>query len=313
MAMAGAGLYGAEGDYTGLAAIDWRDPNTVYISTNIDPQTNAPLGNHEIYKGITNDNGVAWTWTPITQNSTVDNLRPIIPKWSNGTALMWLRGTYNSYTNYDLSVVGLVQQDGQTVGQIRYTDATPANTTLANGTALTTTGPNASGGPTDGLWHRRDGFGNGNQVFTAGEGGDENAPALRTTIANLPAGEYDVFGFFWANPNEEWQIAFGLSEGELRTFRKDFAEQATAADFEGALVLADGTVNLYKAYLGRVKLDAPGSLPVFADDSPLGIGSATRTWFDGVGVAAVVPEPGFAPLPLIIGAGLRRRRFRRRA
>jgi hypothetical protein len=145
-------------------------------------------------------------------------------------------------------------------------------------------------------------------VFTAGEGGDENAPALRTTIADLPAGEYDVFGFFWANPNEEWQIAFGLSEGELRTFRKDFAEQATAAEFDGAMVLTGASVALYKAYLGRVVLTTDGALPVFVDDSPLGIGAATRTWFDGVGVAAVVPEPGFAPIPLLAGAALRRRR-----
>ena len=168
---------------------------------------------------------------------------------------MWLRGTYTSYTNYDLSVVGLVQQDGQTVGSIRYTDATPANTTLANGSALTTTGPNANGGATDDLWHRRDGFGNGNEVFTAGEGGDENAPALQTTIANVAAGEYDVFGFFWANPSEEWQIALGLSDDDLRTFRKDFAEQADADDFEASMVLTVGAVSLYKAYLGRVVAD----------------------------------------------------------
>ena len=84
--------------------------------------------------------------------------------------------TYTTYTDYDMSVVALVQQDGQTVGDIRYTDATPANTTLAGGGALTTTGPTAYGGATDDLWHRRDGFGNGNEVFTAGESGDENAP-----------------------------------------------------------------------------------------------------------------------------------------
>jgi hypothetical protein len=313
MAMAGAGLYGAEGDYTGLAAIDWRDPSTVYVSTNIDPQDNQPLGNHEIYKGVTPDNGATWAWTPVTQNSTVDNLRPVLPKWSGGTALMWMRGTYNSYTDYDLSIVGLVGQDGQSVGKIGYTDATLNNTTVANGNPLTATGPSANGGATDNQWHRRTGFGNDNEVFTAGEGGDENAPALRTTVADVAAGEYDVFAYFWANPLEEWQIAAGLSESELRTFRKDFAEQASADDFAATVVLAGDTVSLYQAYLGRVKLTSAGALPVFVDDSPFGIGTSTRTWYDGVGLAAVVPEPATSTLlALAAPVTLARRRGRRR-
>ena len=45
----------------------------------------------------------------MTLNSTVDNLRPVVPKWDTGnTALLWLRGTLRSYTDYDLEVVGLV-------------------------------------------------------------------------------------------------------------------------------------------------------------------------------------------------------------
>ena len=312
MARAGGFLYAAESDYTGLAAINPRDPNTVYISTDINPQNNAALAHYEIFKGVTANNGATWTWTPVTQNSTVDNIRPIIPKWSGGTAVMWMRGTYTTYTDYDLSIVGLVEQDGQTVGKVSYTDATPGNTTLANGNPLTTTGPSANGGATDNQWHRRTGFGNGNEMFTAGEGGNEDAPALKTTVSNVAAGEYDVFAYFWANPNESWQISLGLSESEMRTFKQDFAEQAAGADFTAAVVLTGDTVNLYQAYLGRVKLLSPGPLAVFVDDSPFGTGAATRTWYDGVGLAAVVPAPAAPPfLAVSAVAALGRRRRRR--
>jgi len=38
----------------------------------------------------------------------MDNLRPIVPKWdANHTALLWMRGSYSSYTSYNLDVVGL--------------------------------------------------------------------------------------------------------------------------------------------------------------------------------------------------------------
>lgn len=88
----------------------------MYISTNADPDTNAPLissgdglRHWEIYKGITADGGANWTWTPITSNSTVDNIRPIIADSATGERpLIWLRGTYTTYTNYDLNVVALL-------------------------------------------------------------------------------------------------------------------------------------------------------------------------------------------------------------
>jgi hypothetical protein len=36
-----------------------------------------------------------WTWTPFTRNSTMDNLRPVIPKWNDQrTAIVWMRGAY---------------------------------------------------------------------------------------------------------------------------------------------------------------------------------------------------------------------------
>ena len=64
------------------------------------PATGAPLvsdrdgrPHHELFDGRTTDGGATWSWTPVTEHSTVDNLRPIIPRWpGDRTALLWLRG-----------------------------------------------------------------------------------------------------------------------------------------------------------------------------------------------------------------------------
>jgi len=109
LARAGGYLYAAENDYTGLASIDPANPNVVYLSTKIDPRTQAGTAKYELYKGLTSDFGGSWTWTPLTAASTVDNIRPVVPTW-NGTqtAVTWLRGTYTSYTSWDTEVVGMV-------------------------------------------------------------------------------------------------------------------------------------------------------------------------------------------------------------
>ncbi|HYO25197.1 MAG TPA: BNR-4 repeat-containing protein, partial [Lacipirellulaceae bacterium] len=104
IAYAGTRLYPGEDDYTGLAALDPDDPTIVYISTDADPKSGAPLVSradgkrrHELYRGRREPGAAAWTWTPLTANSTGDNLRPIVPKRNNGqTALVWMRGEYRN-------------------------------------------------------------------------------------------------------------------------------------------------------------------------------------------------------------------------
>jgi hypothetical protein len=116
MAHAGSELYPAERHYTGLVALDPHDPERVFISTNVHPATGAPListrdhrQHHELFQGVTLDSGRSWTWTAATADSTVDNIRPIVPVWdAHHTALLWLRGTYTSYHHYDLDVVGII-------------------------------------------------------------------------------------------------------------------------------------------------------------------------------------------------------------
>jgi len=120
LAYAGTRLYSGEDDYTGLAVLDPTDPTVVYISTNANPTTGAALmstadnkRHWEIFRGNTTNAGDTWTWTPVTMNSTLDNLRPIVI--SDGGArkvLLWLRGTYRAYTDYQQQVLMLILAGG---------------------------------------------------------------------------------------------------------------------------------------------------------------------------------------------------------
>lgn len=122
IAHAGRRLYSGEDDYTGLGAIVPHEPATVFISTDAHPDTGAPLvsatdgrRHWEIFRGLTKDAGTTWTWSPVTQNSTADNLRPIVPISPDSAGhpiVLWLRGSYRSYTDYELDVVGLLPETG---------------------------------------------------------------------------------------------------------------------------------------------------------------------------------------------------------
>ncbi|MGJ8691709.1 MAG: BNR-4 repeat-containing protein [Thalassotalea sp.] len=113
IAYAGSRLYDREQDYTGLAALDPSNKNSMIISTNADPVTGQPLISRsdnkrhwELYKGIRKENG-KWTWAPLTSNSAEDNLRPIIPinNDSDDLYLLWMKGRYVSYQNIDTKVM----------------------------------------------------------------------------------------------------------------------------------------------------------------------------------------------------------------
>lgn len=102
IAFAGTRLYKDEDDYTGGVALDPRNPDVVYISTDADPVTGAPLisatdgqRHHELFKGVTSDGGATFKWTALTKDSDADNLRPLVPIWKDArTAVIWMRGKY---------------------------------------------------------------------------------------------------------------------------------------------------------------------------------------------------------------------------
>ncbi|HWR51115.1 MAG TPA: BNR-4 repeat-containing protein [Bryobacteraceae bacterium] len=112
IAYAGSKLYPGEDDYTGNVALDPHDPDTVYISTNADPVTGKALISRadgqrhwEIFKG--RRRAARWTWTPVTRDSSMDNIRPIVPIWTGKQfALLWLRGKMRAYTDYAFEIVG---------------------------------------------------------------------------------------------------------------------------------------------------------------------------------------------------------------
>jgi hypothetical protein len=107
----GPKLYADEEDYTGLGAMVPDDPTTIYISTTYDPNkdTAGSSGKREIWRGTTCDKGATFTWTPVTANSTKDNIRPIVPKWdATHTALLWMQGSYVKAQDYNEAIVGVI-------------------------------------------------------------------------------------------------------------------------------------------------------------------------------------------------------------
>jgi hypothetical protein len=117
IAQAGRPLYASEDDYAGGICLDPEDPNVIYLSSNaanpfdLSSTTAVPLRaneRYEIYKGLTTDGGLSFTWQPVTTNSAADNLRPYIPR-NHGPqrTVLWFRGAYSSFTSYACSIVGL--------------------------------------------------------------------------------------------------------------------------------------------------------------------------------------------------------------
>jgi hypothetical protein len=293
---AGKKMYYSEQDYVGLGAIHPSNPYVIYISTPYDPRDDITnLGVHEIFKGVSSDNGTNWTWTPVTQNSERDNFRPIIPAWNiNYTALLWCRGTYYAAQSFDAAIVGIIDYPGNNPELMNYVDASAVNTSLADDSPLITTGPDANEGAADDLWHERTGLGNDGSVLTSSEIDGENAPALKTRLTLPEEGTYDVWVNFWADPDYDWRIKAGLSSNNMQIFRQMASKQVEDGDHNTTLVLT-GSNNtfLYQAYLGRYQASSDTIIEVFIDDWAIQTGTentltgdTARTWYDGVSFAA---------------------------
>jgi lysophospholipase L1-like esterase len=302
LCQAGTKLYASEADYIGLGSLSPDDPNTIFISTRYDPRavrygeldTNQPFSNvREIWKGVTTNRGASFAWSPITQNSTRDNLRPIVPAWDrNNSALLWFRAAYNSAHSIDGVPVGLLERHAEARGTMSYVDANTSNTTLATGAPLVT-------GAGTGQWHLNSGNGNGGDVLASAETVAEDAPALKTTVTAPEPGTYDLWVNFWGNPlgNADWRIVAGTATNQMQVFRQMACRTVQPGEHDTRLVLTNSNTNyLYQAYVGRVPASISNTLSVFVDDRSIAagttgplVGDNLRTWYDGISYAKVTP------------------------
>jgi hypothetical protein len=91
-----------EENYSGGLTIDPLDPSVVYLSheiNNVFEHTN-PKTKHLLKN---------WKITPVTRNSTLDNVRPVIPRYkkkSDKNVLLWMQNKkYVHYTDYDTGIM----------------------------------------------------------------------------------------------------------------------------------------------------------------------------------------------------------------
>jgi hypothetical protein len=302
----GGPLYFSEQDYTGLGAIDPNDPGTIFISTNFDPRDSAPLPKREIFKGVSSDQGLTWHWTAITSGSTVDNLRLAIPRSDARPRIVcWFRGDYVTQRDFDQTLVCLVENPHSVTGPIALYPVTIANTSFADGSPLISTGPSTNNGATDDNWHLHSGYGDAGGALVSSDAAPENAPMLRTSVAGVAEGLWDVFAFFWSRPGEDWRIKAGFSASDMLVFRRHSSQQAETNAFIASVQCVVEDVALYRAYVGRMQLAAGSTITVFVDDFDGSTSSgAQRTAYHGIGVAPVVPVDLSASIELPGGAAV---------
>jgi len=113
VAFGGKCLYTRESSYTGLISLDPKDPSVVFISTDVDPSTGKDTGEkHEIYRAEIgpSDDISTINWKAVTQDSPVRNIRPMIVREGDQRFVLWQRGDFIKYTDYDLDTVGFTEQ-----------------------------------------------------------------------------------------------------------------------------------------------------------------------------------------------------------
>ncbi len=91
-----------EENYSGGLTIDPLNPAIVYFSHEIN-------GVFEISKAETRNFGRTWKTTAITRNSSLDNVRPVVPRYKkpgDRNVLLWMQNRkYVHYTDYDSAIL----------------------------------------------------------------------------------------------------------------------------------------------------------------------------------------------------------------
>jgi hypothetical protein len=335
-----------------LAVLDPNNPDIVYFSSQFDPVSDQQLVSNadgrphfEMFKAVTSDGGQTWTYEQLTENSSVDNVRPTAAKTDDGsTVLVWMRGGHDKWTYspgqswyaWDTAMVGLVTRPDEQRSKLTYVDADLNNTTLVDGSAWSlnnnyTSDGNAGSGSDD-RWHFRTGFGNGQTLFTANETAsyDEDSVMLLTQIDAPGEGEYDVFVHFWSGNEHpaEWRLQAALdldgdgdpTDEQMVVFERLGTQASQLGEFDTVVLIEESDRALYRGYVGRITLEDGDAINVFIDDLPTtdivdipGVTSPNsnwRTWYDGVSYASVeqIPEPstGLLMVPLLMLMGSRK-------
>ena len=221
-------------------------------------------------------------------------------------------------------MLGLVLSASNVSAAIVYVDASTSNTTLADGTAMVdgSVGFNSTSTAADALWNVR-AFANDGTIFGSNESGNEDAPRLRTTISGLTEGTaYNIFTYFWSADDAGWRGRTSLTDeaGDLPGYNTDhflassFSPMTAVTNhntggqnpgplstsdgsgfenggyFSNSVLAEEGNRALYQVDLGTAVADANGEIAVYVDDLA-NTSASNRTWYDGVGYEAAVPEP----------------------
>lgn len=112
VAYAGNFLYPRESSYTGLIALDPLDPEVVFVSSDVNPTTGEDNGGkHEIYRAKVgpDDDTSSVRWQAVTENSPVRNIRPMILRDEGRRIVLWNRGDFITYRDYDLDTIGFIE------------------------------------------------------------------------------------------------------------------------------------------------------------------------------------------------------------
>lgn len=88
-----------EPHYSAGICINHANTNEVYLSRKVN-------NTFEIERWTTNDGGKSWSHIPVTQNSNVINIRPIVPWGYNKEKghILWMCGHYTHYTQFQTSI-----------------------------------------------------------------------------------------------------------------------------------------------------------------------------------------------------------------
>ena len=113
IAFAGNHLYAPENHFAGGITIDPENTNVVYISANVSPYTGKLLQNnhYQIFRGVTTNGGLNFSWEQLTLDVNQDNLRPIVPRHHHAKiCVLWFSGKYKSSLNFKTKVEGIFEK-----------------------------------------------------------------------------------------------------------------------------------------------------------------------------------------------------------